>query len=102
MQGFLGEKGPSFHMRRVFELDVEGWNVQQADRMEKGAAQVETAVATVLGGSWFSSSEAVIKCGQKVGSSLVIKGFRSILVNLGFVESPGSLHRQVTFQTHFA
>lgn len=79
----------------MYELDVEGWHVQQADR-------TETAVATVPGGSWFSASEAVVKCGRKVGSSLVIKGFRSILVNLGFVESPGGLHRQVTFQTHFA
>lgn len=34
VQGFLGEKGPSC----VFELDVEGWIVQRADRMEKGAA----------------------------------------------------------------
>lgn len=102
MQGFPGEKGPSFPMRRVFELDVEGWNVQQADRMEKSSTGVDTAVATVPGGSWFPSSEAVMKCGWKIGSSLVIKGFTSILVNLGFAESPGSLHRQVTFQTHFA
>lgn len=86
----MGEKLLSFHMRCTFELGVDGWGVQQADSVEKGA---------VTGGSLCYSSKTVVKRGQKAGSSLLRKTLEPHSC-IWALESAGRLHTEVTCHIH--